>query len=115
MQPNQPLPNRFSFSEMYQDIWNGSILGVGVSLLNPFFNAKNMRMINSPFSWNHCCRGLLINATTSIPQAAIQISAMRVMMRSLYQGKEEDQLNFKQNLIRSCVAGTLSGLFTVPV
>lgn len=115
MQTNDPYPPRFSFGNMYNDVWNGSLLGVGVSLLNPFFYAKNMRMIQAPFSIRHCFRGTVINATTSIPQAAVQITTMQLMMRALYPDKGEKDLTDTQNLLRATVAGSVSALFTVPV
>lgn len=115
MQSNEMPAPRNVMGNLYRDIWNGSVLGVGVSLLNPFFYAKNMRMIGSPFSIRHCLRGTGINAATSIPQAAVQISMMQIMMRSLFHDKEESCLSTVQNIARASAAGTASGLFTIPV
>lgn len=115
MQSNEVPASRNLSGNLYRDICNGSVLGVGVSLLNPFFYAKNMEMIGSPFSIRHCLRGTVINATTSIPQATVQISLMQVMMRTFFPNREESSLSTVQHIARATVAGTASGIFTIPV
>ncbi len=110
MQPTDHSTEKTVWYNLSKDFRNGALLGIGVSLLNPFFYAKNMRLIGAPFHFRHCFRGTGINAITGIPQAAVQISTLGLMKKILF----SDQ-TFGQTLLVSSVAGALSGMTTVPV
>lgn len=103
------------FQQAARDLWQGSALGIGVSFLNPFFYAKNMKMIGAPFNVKHCFRGTVINATTSVPQAAVQIATIGIMKKLLMYHDRKDSSSLWQGIAATCVAGVASGLITVPV
>jgi hypothetical protein len=97
------------------DIYKGSLLGSAVVMgLTPLFYAKNMKMIGAPFSIRDSFRGLGINGVITIPQAALQITIYQLMKRSLYSDASNEHLSFSQNTICAGIAGTASGVATIP-
>lgn len=115
--PNSPSPVLSSSepNQVLQKVAQGAGLGGLITMgLTPGVYAKNMKMLGEPFVPKDCFRGIILLGINVVPQTAVQFVVNSLMMSVLYPSKGEQDLTFGQKLICSMVAGSASGLATVP-